>query len=39
LVAFQLALEITLAPKEALIEELAPDGPDQALNENVRTWR
>jgi hypothetical protein len=39
LVGFQLALEISLAPKECPIEELSPNGPYQSLNESMRTRR
>jgi hypothetical protein len=39
LVSFQLALQITLAPKECPIEKLSPYRSDQSLNESVRTRR
>src|SRR5208337_475741 len=37
LVAIELAFQIALVPKQSLIEIFAPDGPDQSLDESVRT--
>ena len=37
LVAIELAFKIALVPKESLIEIFAPYGPDQSLDERVRT--
>ena len=37
LVAIELPFQIALVPKESLIEIFAPDGPDQSLDESVRT--
>ena len=39
LIAFQVALKIFLAPKQPAIEELASYGPDQSLDESMRTRR
>src|ERR1700688_53883 len=37
LVAVELLFKIALVPKQSLIEVLAPYGPDQALDESMRT--
>src|SRR5580704_17962633 len=37
LVTIELPLQIALVPKQSLIEAFAPDGPDQPLDESVRT--
>ncbi len=36
-VAIELPFQIALVPKQSLIEILAPDGPDQSLDESMRT--
>ena len=37
LVAIELPFQIALVPKQSLIEVFAPDGPDQSLNESMRS--
>ena len=37
LVTVELPLQIALVPKQSLIEIFAPDGPDQSLDERMRT--
>jgi len=37
LVAVELAFKIALVPKQSLSEVFAPYGPDQSLNESMRT--
>ena len=37
LIAVELPFKIALVPKQSLIEVLAPYGPDQALDESMRT--
>ena len=36
-VAIELPFQIALVPKQSLIEVFPPDGPDQSLDERVRT--
>jgi hypothetical protein len=36
-VAIELSFQIALVPKQSMIEVFAPDGPDQSLDEGVRT--
>jgi hypothetical protein len=37
LIAVQLSFKIALVPKQSLIEVFTPDGPDQSLDESMRT--
>jgi hypothetical protein len=39
LIAVQLSFKIALVPKQSLIEVFTPDGPDQSLDESIRTGR